>query len=278
MAVALAALAVAAAWPSWLEIWGIATRDQENSHILLALPVAIWLAWLRRSRVRHVRPRAHLAGLGILIVGMVGEVVGFRAEIDIARHLGAILMVVGAVVAVLGPKLLVEFKPSAMALVFLLPIPGRLRSEIANPLQEMSAQFTEFCLGLFNVPISREVNFLMINGQQVAIAEACNGMRMVSALALVSFFFVFSVPMRNGLRVLILALSPVVALVVNIIRLIPTTLMYGYTNNEAATLFHDLSGWAVLGVALAILWGFVSLLRWLEVPVDPYPVAKGAAS
>ena len=278
IAAVLAALAVAAAWASWTEIWTIATRDQENTHILLAIPVALWLGWLRRSRLRHVRPRPHLAGVGLVLVGMAGELWGFYAEVDVARHAGAILMAIGAIVSVLGLKLLIEFKPSVMALAFLMPIPGRIRSEIAGPLQNYSAQFTEFLLGLFGAPISRAENFLVINEQQVAIAEACNGMRMVSALALVAFFFVFSIPMRNGLRIAILLLSPIVALLVNIIRLVPTTLMYGYTEPDTAKLFHDLSGWAVLGVALAILWGFVSLLRWLEVPIDPYPVAKGAAT
>jgi exosortase/archaeosortase family protein len=97
---------------------------------------------------------------------------------------------------------------------------------------------------------------------------------MVSALALISFAFVFSVPMRHSIRIVLLLVSPLVALLVNIIRLIPTVLFYGYASNDTAEFLHDLSGWAVLGLAVAILWGLLSMLRWIEIPIDPYPVMR----
>ena len=125
------------------------------------------------------------------------------------------------------------------------------------------------------VAVERTGNALRVNGREVFIAEACNGMRMVSALALVSFAFIFSVPMGNRVRVLILLVSPVVAVLVNILRLIPTVLFYGYAEAEWASAFHDLSGWLGLVVAFVVLWGFLSMLRWLEVPIAPYAVAGG---
>ncbi len=116
-------------------------------------------------------------------------------------------------------------------------------------------------------------NVLLINGREVAVAEACNGMRMVSALLLVSYAFVFSMPMRQGVRLVILAASPIVALLCNVIRLVPVVLFYGYASDSTADFFHDASGWIVLLIALGLLWSFLSLLRWIEIPVTPYAVA-----
>jgi exosortase len=270
----LAALGVAATWEIWAEVGYRALHNPEDSHILLALPVAVWLAMLRRSRLRKWRPAPSLAGPACVALGWLLITLGYRATLDIVQHLGALLVVGGAAVSVLGHRLPMLLKPSVIALLFLFPVPGRLRQQISIPLQEVSAFVSEHLLQLFGVAVERSGVLLELNGRQVAVAEACNGMRMVSALGLITFAFVFSVPMRPRIRLLVLLISPLVAVVVNIIRLIPTTLAYGYAPTDTAVLVHDIGGWAVLVLALGLLWLCLATLRWLEIPIDPYPVPK----
>ncbi len=268
----LVSLAVVASWDVWSEIAMVGLRDPENSHILLAGPVVVLLAFLRRARLRQLNPSHGYAGVVIVALSAVMIEVGRLNAWDVFEHLGALGMVVGAVTTVLGLPLVLQFKPSLLAMLFFLPVPERIRQEIALPLQEYSARIVAFCLDIFAVPVERSGNALAVNGYEVAIAEACNGMRMVSALAIVTLAFVFSVPMRREVRILFLLATPVIALLVNVIRLIPTVLMYGYANEDTAETFHDLSGWGVLAIAIALLYGLFGLLRWMEIPVQPYPV------
>jgi len=270
----LVGVALLATRPVWLDIYSIATRDPEQSHILLAPLVAGWLLWVRRGRLRMCRPRWSLAGPGLILIGWGSILFGFSQAWDVFEHFGALLIVLGAALTVLGVEFFVRFGAAIGALLFLMPVPGRIRLRIAEPLQEVSARVTHFGLELFSVPLERAGNVLIINGNEVAIAEACNGMRMVAALALVSYAFVFSVPMRNGVRIGILLVSPIIAIVCNVLRLTPTVLFYGYADLDMAETFHDLSGWAMLFVALGMLWGLLSTLRWLEVPVTPYAVVE----
>jgi exosortase len=270
----LVGLAVAATWGPWADIAGIALRSDEQSHILLGVPIALWLGWVRRDRLRYCPPKWSLLGPLAVAVGWGLAWFGFRSGTDLAWHLGAVAVVFGAILTIVGVDFVIKFLPAFGALAFLLPVPGRIRQRIAIPLQEASAKVAEFGLDLFGLPVERAGNVLRLNGQDVAIAEACNGMRMVAALGLVAFAFVFTVPMRLSVRLLILAISPLVALLVNIVRLIPTTLLYGYSSVESAELFHDASGWGVLFLALGILWCVLAVLRWLEVPIAPYAVAE----
>lgn len=267
-------LGIAATWSIWSEIAYRALRNPEDSHILLALPVAAWLAVLRRSRLRRWKPEPSSFGPLCVVVGWLFIEGGWRTSTDIMQHFGALLVVVGAAVAVLGHRLPMLIKPSLVALLFLFPVPGRFRQHIAIPLQHISAYVSEHLMQLFGIGIERSGILLELNGRQVAVAEACNGMRMVSALGLITFAFVFSVPMRPQVRLLLLVLSPVIALIVNIIRLIPTSLTYGYATPETAQMVHDIGGWAVLLLALGLLWLCLVTLRWLEIPIDPYPVPK----
>ena len=272
--VMLVALAITATWSIWATIFRIAYRDAEQSHIFLAPAVAGWLFWVRRERMRLCRPSWSLVGPLIVAAGWAMAWFGFSSAVEAAHHLGALLIVVGAAATVLGPAFLLRFAPAFLSLAFVLPVPGRIRWAVAAPLQEYSARITQVIMDLVGVPVERAGNLLSINGVDVAVAEACNGMRMVSALALVAFAFVFSFPMRNWVRVLILAVSPAVALLCNVIRLGPTVLLYGYSTRDVASIFHDMSGWAVLGVALFILWLMLRTLRWLEFPIEPYAAAK----
>lgn len=276
MLAALVALAVVAALPAWREIGWTGVNNPEQSHVLLALPMVLWLGWLRRRRVRKNGPRWCLWGTLVAAVGSAMLVVGPAMGFDLMWHAGAVLMAAGAIVSVVGLRFAAAFFPSLVGMVFFLPVPGTIRQRIALPLQEVSAKAAEFALDTMGIAVERAGNALRVNGVDVVIAEACNGMRMVSALALVSFAFIFSVPMSNRIRVLILLISPLVALLVNILRLIPTVLFFGYADQGVASTFHDLSGWLGLVLAAGILWSFLGLLRWLEVPVTPYAVGGTA--
>lgn len=271
----LTALAVVAAWPIWADIVDIALHDAESSQIVLAPIVAGWLAWVRRGRARFCRPEWNMYGPAVILGGWGLSVYGFGNGFQLFEHLGALLMAFGAGLSVIGWRTVWRFAPAFVALLFLLPVPGRIRLQIAGPLQNASAWISEQAMLLFGVGVERFGSILRINGQDVAVAEACNGMRMVAALALISYAFVFSTPMRGWVRVLILAISPAVALLVNVLRLVPTALLYGYSNANVADTFHDLSGWAMLVVALGILWLVLATLRWLEAPIEPYGGAKG---
>ncbi|MDX2132713.1 MAG: exosortase/archaeosortase family protein [Planctomycetota bacterium] len=272
MATALVVLSVAAGWAAWRDMISVATEREDQSHILLAVPVAIWLGVVRAGRLRFVSIEPSWWGAAACVGGILLSAAGFRLGIDLLWHAGAVVSVGGAVVSVFGVSAARKFLPSFLALGFLLPVPGRLRQPIALPLQEISARVTEFVLDLIALPIARSGNILVINDQEVAVAEACNGMRMVGSLALVTFAFAFSIPMRNRIRLALLIASPLVALLVNIVRLIPTTLMYGYSSKPAADTFHDVSGWAVLALALGILWLMLHVMQWMEIRTVNYAV------
>jgi exosortase/archaeosortase family protein len=119
-------------------------------------------------------------------------------------------------------------------------------------------------------------NMLRINHRDVMVEDACNGLRMVFALTLVSYAFAFGVPLRNWIRGLIVLLSPLTALVFNVVRLVPTVWAFGRYSAEVAQTIHDVSAWVMLPVAFVSLLGLMRLLRWAQVPITPYVLAYGS--
>lgn len=272
----LLVLACLATRPVWLDISSLALASEESSYILLTLPVALLLAWRRRERLRLCRPRATLLGAAVIGIGWGLIALGRERAIDLSRDLGALLVVAGAVFTVTGPDVFHRFSAAWCALLFLIPVPGRIRGIVAVPLQEVTADVTAFLLNILAFPVEHRGNLLIVNGVEVAVAEACNGMRMVAAMALISYAFVFSTPMRLWARLLLLAASPIIAVLVNVVRLVPTSLLYGYSSHDTADMFHDLAGWGVLALAMGAMWGLLSLLSYLELPLATYRVRDSA--
>lgn len=274
----LGAVAVVAAvllmMQSWLDIVTIGIRDEETGHVLLVPIVVVWLVWVRRARLARWAAEPSWVGLVFVGVGWFCWSFGYRYNnIHTLWHGGAILAALGAFLAFAGRGLLRRFFPAVAVLVFMIPVASARRHAIAAPLQTATATVTQAVCETIGMHVDRSGSLLMINGHDVAVAEACNGMRMVLTLFLVCYVMAFTTPLHTYIRVLVLAASPVVAVCCNVLRLTPTVWMFGNASREAAQRFHDISGWVMLFVAFFILAGIVRVLRWARLPIGPYTLA-----
>jgi exosortase len=271
----MALLALWATLPAWQDIFLIAHKDEENSHIFLVPLVTIYLIWVRRMRLRHCRVAGRMIGPLMAAAGWGIGCFGFYRGVQSLWHGGALLVVLGCVTAVLGKNVLARFIPAVAVLLFLIPVPVRIRLAIALPLEHDTAVVSQKALEICGVLDTEVVgNGLKVNHHPVNIAEACNGVRMVFALALVSYTFGFGLPLRNSVRLLILLLSPLAAIVCNVARVLPTVLMIGYATPATAARFHEYAGWLMLPVAFLLLYGIIGLLKWAMIPVTRYTLAS----
>lgn len=272
-AVTLAALGVAVTFEAWADIYQIARTDEESSQVFLAVIVCAWLVWVRRARLRTLRPTNAMIGPALIAVGWAMHGLGDRHLVQSFWHGGAVLILIGCLLSVAGIGALLRFMPAFAVLGFLVPVPGLVRQQIALPLQNAQAQVTQAAFELMGMSVQRAGNVLSVNGIDVAIAEACNGLRMVFALTLVSFAFAFGTPLRGYARAIVIAASPVLAILVNAVRMLPTVWLYGYYPTNVADVFHDVSGWVMLPIAFVLLMGILAALRWAMVPVTRYTLA-----
>ena len=272
-ALTLVVACVVIAGNAWADLSTIGWRDEESSHVLLVPLVVAWLIWVRRGRLRGCEPGGRLIGTFFIAVGWFLWSFGYRQQVQSFWHLGAVTMAVGGLLTAMGKDIFIKFLPAFVVLVFLVPVPSTGRQLIALPLQHAIAQLTQNLGEVLGMQVARQGNLLTINGHEVAIAEACNGMRMVFTLFLACYVFAFVTPLRGYVRALVLAASPLVAIAANVIRLVPTVWMFGHASPAAAERFHTISGWVMLVVAFLGLMGIVKVLRWAMVPVAQFTLA-----
>jgi exosortase len=273
MATVMGVVAVAATWEAWQDIYEKAVRETEYSHIFLVPLVALWMVFARRLRIRHCKPIGTLPSLLIAALGWAVHMYGYYRGYQTLWHAGAVILMVGAVLSVLGKHALVRFFPAIAVLIFLIPVPPYYRLKIAQPLQSWTAEVSYTILELLGAKVERAGDNLLVNGQAVQIIEACNGMRMVFALILVSYAFSFGLPLRNSVRFIVLLASPITALLCNVIRVVPNAWAYGYVSADVGDLLHKYLGWLMLPVSFILLLGVIKVLRWAMVPVMKFSLA-----
>ncbi len=248
-ALALSLGAVFATRGAWSDIAHIALRDDEASHILLVPAVFAWMVYDRRRALSAIVPSPTVVGPILVALGWLLCHRGFNHATQSLWHGGAVLVVIGAATTLLGTAVLRAVLPAVVVLVLLIPIPGTIRQAVALPMQNAAAATTAAILQFGGAAVHREGNLLLVNGRPVAIVEACNGLRMIFGLLLVCYTLAFSMKFSTAARMTILAASPAIALLCNVIRLVPTVALYGYGSTSLADRFHSAAGWAMLPAA-----------------------------
>jgi len=273
-AILLVALGVWVRLADWRDIWNIFMRDEEASHVILAPLVAACLIWARRARAQRIRFKTSWLGPIVIAMGCIACYFGDGHGYQALRHFGAVSIAVGGLITMLGRDVLVHFGPAFGALVFLIPMPPTFRQRISLPLMSVTAAVTQDILNVLGVDVTRSGNQLLVNGKEILIVEACNGLRMFFTLVMVSYLVAFFVSLRGYVRILLVALSPLSAVLCNVIRLVPTVWVIGYGSKGIADDFHTASGYIMLPVAFVMLFAIVWALRWAMVPVSPFTLAR----
>jgi exosortase len=265
LAALLAAGAIGIMSDAWIDIVRLGLRQEELSYVFLAPIVIGWIAIARRKQLVNCPLRHQWAGLVILAAGWLAFWYGYLAD-PVLWRAGAVMVAVGAVVSMLGLNTLLRMWPAFAATIFLVPISPNGRYQLAVPLQNATAQLTQTVCDLLGIYVTRSGNLLSINGVDVTVAEACNGMRMIITLIMVCYTVAFISAMPAYARLMMLLLSPGVAILANVARLVPTVWMFGHTSIERAEYFHSAAGWVMTVLAFLFLMGCTRLVRWAMQP------------
>jgi len=289
LAFVLALFGAIACSRAWIDIFEIAWEQPEYQHIFLVPLVAVYLAYVRRQRLKYLRVQTVGLGTSLVLAGWglnwlgnshsFATWMGYQDKIALLIHVSAVVVLVGCVTAALGKQILFRFFPVAVVLLLMVPFPNNARHELSDHLQQYTAQIASYLLALVGVDTEVLGNTLVINSHPVFIDEACNGMRMVFPLLLIAYGFAFGLPLRASIRWIIVLASPLVALACNVLRVLPLVWLQGQGPNGQTwgNRLHDQSGWIMVPLAFLVLLGLIRLLKWAMLPVYRYPLASQSA-
>lgn len=257
--------------PSFANLVDRWTRDDNYSHGFFVLPICAIILWQRRDRLdgRLFAPRWW--GLLPLIALLAGRSWLFERNDQWLESASIPLAAALVVLALGGWRLLGWVWPAIAFSCFMIPLPSRFNNLLAGPLQTLATIGSVTLLQATGLPVISEGNVIIVGGERLEVARACNGLSMLLSFATLITAMVVLVrrPVRERVA-LLLSIVPV-ALLCNILR-IAVTAWATYLSGHAVEAVHDWAGLAMMPVALVLMWLEVRVLSWVFVEVEFEPV------
>jgi len=269
-------------WPTLTDLWGIWQRSDEYSAGLLVPLLTVYILWSRRRELASVAVRPTIFwGVAAFLMAQVARGAGLYFMYGSGEMLSIVLSVAAIVLLLLGWRMLGKFAPMLLFLCLMLPWPSRIQAQVSLPLQRYSTDSAVFCLELIGYEVVQDGNVIRIGETSVAVAEACNGLRMVTAFLVISGLVVLLARRAWWEKLIVLVSSLPIALLCNTIRLTVTAIAFTIlTGDQWEKLFHDFGGYAMMPLALAMTVGELWLLRRLTTPqteVQPEVIVRRKA-
>lgn len=195
--------------------WSVA----DYSHGFLIIPMAGYLAWSRRDRIPRRRRPALFWGFGLLILALAANMFGSLTQIPTIEAYAMLPAIAGLVLIVGGWRLLGWAWPMIAFLLFMLPLPHSLATQLARPLQLMASGGAVYLLQCAGVPALAEGIVIHLENTQLNVAFACSGLQMIVSFgAVTTAIALLSIYPWYGKAIIALSAVPI-AIVCNVARI-----------------------------------------------------------
>jgi exosortase len=265
----LSAIMVWSFWPviaDLVKTWQ--TNDDYSAGQLIPI-IVLFLVWReRKSLAQCTLTPCWLGGISLLLLAQAARVFGlltFRAS---PERYSLILAIAGSVLMVAGWQVLRKVLWILLFLFLMVPLPGRVDNLISGPLQNMATTGSVFLLEALGATVSQQGNVVMLNeNTPMAVAEACSGLRMLTAFVVVAAFMAYMVKRSRLKKAVLLVSSIPVAVMCNILRLCVTGVLFMVASSEVAEkFFHDFAGLAMMPAAVLLMFGELWLMDKIILP------------
>jgi exosortase len=257
------------------------------------IPIALVILWRRLSETQRqpysTSVPAPWLGWVFLIAFLALRALAYERNSQWAET-ATLLPVIACLTWTFGSwPLLQRVWPAIAFLVFMLPLPPTINDLIALPLQRIAASGSCFLLQLSGLWAIQEGNVIDLSTPHgmapLDVALACNGLRMLMTMAATITATIILIPLPTWQRIVLLVSAVPIALLSNMIRIVTTGWCYYLiTGPSAKEWAHDVSGWLMMPLALALVALELAILSWLvpdegpdldEKPISPLMTKTG---
>lgn len=243
------------------------TRNGEYGHGLLFLPIALFLAW--KARLPEREP-ARFAGLAVVVAGALLFLLGTVAAEFFTRRMAALAALGGLVLYYRGGRQLRAWWLPFALMAFAIPLPQVVLASLTLPLQLVASETAVTLLQFRHVPAEVAGNVILLPGHELFVAEACSGLRSISALLGMALLIGGTGLRGPGSRLLLLAFAVPAALAANVLRVFGSGYaVYLWGPGVAEGAAHEAMGAVVFLLALLLVGGLAAVLRRRERRGDP---------
>jgi exosortase len=253
-------------WPGLVELWELWQQSDEYSSGLLVPFLAVYVLWARRHDIASCPVKPTIWGLFAFAGAQAVRLLGLFLMYSSAERLSVVLSIAALILLLFGWKFFRKISPLLLFLCLMLPLPNVIQYYVGLNLQRWATSSAVFCLEVIGYAVTQDGHTIDMGNVSVAVLEACNGLRMITAFFVISGLVVLLVQRAWWEKLVILVSSLPIALLCNTVRLAITAVFFTILEGEYwEQIFHDFGGYAMMPLALAAVVGELWLLAKLTV-------------
>lgn len=263
---AVAAVLVALAAFSW-GLWDLVARwqrQEEYSHGFFIPIIAAWMLWARRDALIASVGSPSWSGFALILLATLMLVIGELSALFVLPQLAFVIALMGIVLGIGGFSLLqVAFIPLAF-LVFAIPLPVFVDSQLSWQLQLISSELGVFIIRMFDIPVHLAGNVIDLGRYKLQVDEACSGLRYLYPLLSLGFLAAYFFHAPFWQRVVVFLSTIPITIAMNSFRIGMIGVTVDRWGIEMADGFlHFFEGWIIFMACSALLAAEIYLLAWL---------------
>lgn len=229
-------------------------RQEEYSHGYFVPLISLWLLWSRREAMVASRGQPSTWGLAAVAAGVAMLVRGELSAVMVLVQFAFLAFLVGLVLCYGGISLLRLALLPIVVLLFSLPLPAFVESQLSLGLQLVSTQLGAGMLRALDVPLSIQGGVMVMGSYELPVTEACSGLRYFHALFSVGVLMAYMYPAALRWRLLVLlSTAPITVIASSASIAITGVLIQRWGSDVGDGFMRASQGWAIFIVLQVVL-------------------------
>lgn len=237
-------------------------HNEEFSYGILIPPIASYLIWKRKERLKTAAIDSWTPGFLVAAIGCGLQVLASRSGTLLLSGFALVVLLVGITGFLWGLKILRICVGPLTLLILMVPLPSYAVGEVAWHLQSVASTISARSLESLGVPVYQDGNLLRLPNYVLEVKQACSGSRSILSLVALALVIGLSAGEKWWRRGVLVLAAPILAIAANVVRIVGTGLIAQHWGNLAANeSLHASWGVAVFLLGVLGLLGIHNLLR-----------------
>lgn len=236
-------------------------EKEEYSYGYIIPFLTLFFVWQKKDLLERIPFSGTWWGVTMTALGLGLFVVGSLSTFYHVMQYAFLTVLFGLVLAYTGVRGFKILAVPLLILVFMIPLPGFIFSDLSNQLQLASSAIGVTVIRLFGISVFLDGNVIDLGSFKLQVVEACSGLRYLFPLMTLAFLsaYIFQGPFWK--RAVIFLSSIPITVFMNSFRIGAIGIMVEYWGQSMAEGFlHDFEGWVVFMSCTALLVGEMWLL------------------
>jgi len=257
-------------------------NDDNYSYGFFIPVVSAFYVYMNWPALSKVRTNPSWLGAPALVLSALGYLA--FASLNPPQHYLMQVFMLGTIlsltVLLFGWSTLRAYAFPLLYLLLMFPLPKAFEEQyITLPLQRYAAATGASVIDACGIPVVRDGNVIRVPAMDLLVEEACSGIRSLFSLTALSVAMVWLFEKRWWEKILLIALTPAIAVLANVIRVSSTGMLATWVSPDFASGFlHYFQGLAIFALGMTLLLTAAWIVKVLIPPPESAPEAPAEES